>query len=115
VKFFLDPVAFPAFRFQKGDAGEEMLLHFNLPVSKWQEDIAATCRAMTLFKSEEHLGRWLKARNAPRGSVMSLEQAWRLAMAWYRDPRDPQWRPETREEQQRVIDGVGLRGAFWRF
>ncbi|HET9423912.1 MAG TPA: organomercurial lyase [Gemmatimonadaceae bacterium] len=115
VKLFLDPVAFPAFRFPKGESGDPMLLHFQLPASKWQDDIAATCRAMTLFKSETHLAKWLQSRGASRGSVLSLEQAWRLAMAWYRDPRDPAWRPRSREEQQAVVESVGLRGAFWRF
>lgn len=115
MKLFLDPVAFPAFRFPKGESGDQMLLHFNLPANKWDEDIGATCRAMTLFKSEAHLVIWLKTRGTPRGSVLSLEQAWRLAMAWYGDPRDAQWRPRTREEQQAVVDSIGLRGAFWRF
>jgi hypothetical protein len=115
VRFTLDPIAFPAFRFPKGVDGDQMLLHFQLPASKWQEDIGATCRAMTLFRNEQHLGKFLQKTNLPRGSALSLEQAWRLAAAWYRDPRDPSWRPRTREEQQAVVDSVGLRGAFWRF
>ena len=115
VKFTLDPVAFPAFSFPKGETGDGLLVHFQLPANRWDEDIAATCRAMMLFKSEQHLAKWLQARGVPRGSVLSLEQAWRLAMAWYHDPRDPRWRPRTREEQQAVVNSVGLRGAFWRF
>jgi len=70
---------------------------------------------MSLFKSEQHLARWLQTNQVQRGSVLSLEQAWRLAMAWYRDPRDPEWRPRTKQEQQAVVDSAGLRGAFWRF
>lgn len=115
VKFYLDPISFPAFRFPKGTTDDGMLVHFLMPARQWQDDIAATCGTMSLFRNEEHLGRWLKSRGYQRGAVVGLEHAWRLALAWYRDPRDPSWRPRTREEQQAVLEGVGLRGAFWKF
>lgn len=113
VKFLLDPLAFPAFRFPRG-ADPNPIVHFHMPVRQWQEDVAATCNSMNLFRDEEHLGRWLKARGLQRGAVVSLEQAWRLALAWFRDPREPSWRPRTQAEQQAVFDSVGLRGPFWR-
>jgi hypothetical protein len=57
--------------------------------------------------------RWLDANNAVRGRVVSLHQVWRLAEAWYVDPRDARWRPRTRDESQRVLASVGLVGEFW--
>jgi hypothetical protein len=42
---------------------------------------------MSLFRSEEHVRRWLRANHATRGEVLPLEQVWRLANAWYSDPR----------------------------
>ena len=69
---------------------------------------------MTLFRSEEHLARSFRDP-ASRGAVVPLEQVWRLAKAWYADPRDRNWRPRTREESQSVLSSVGLVGDFWQF
>ena len=68
---------------------------------------------MSLFRSEEHLNRWLGARDLTRGAVVSLETIWTLAKAWYVDPRDKRWRPRTRNESQDVINSAGLTGEFW--
>ena len=69
---------------------------------------------MTLFRSEEHVQRWLGRTRNPRGTVLSLEQTWRLAKAWYPDPRDRNWRPRTLDESQAVLTSVGLTDAFWQ-
>jgi hypothetical protein len=68
---------------------------------------------MTLFRSEEHVNRWLKESGCQKGAVVPLPVVWRLAKAWYKDPRDPAWRPRTKEENQAVLASVGLTGAFW--
>ena len=68
---------------------------------------------MSLFRSEEHVRRWLEHSGNPRGAVVPLEQVWRLAKAWYVDPRDPGWHPRTRDESQAAIAAAGLTGPFW--
>jgi len=68
---------------------------------------------MSLFRSEEHVERWLRATFNERGAIVPLAQVWELAKAWYSDPRDPAWKPRSREESQRVLESVGLTGAFW--
>lgn len=68
---------------------------------------------MSLFRSEEHVARWLAANNAERGEVLTLGKTWNLAKAWYSDPRDPSWRPRSRDESQAVLASVGLVGDFW--
>jgi hypothetical protein len=68
---------------------------------------------MSLFRSEEHVSRWLAMHRHTRGAIVPLAQVWRLAKAWYADPRDPEWRPRTRDESQRVLASVGLLGEFW--
>ena len=68
---------------------------------------------MSLFRSEEHVDRWLAREKKTRGAVVSLEQVWHLAKAWYTDPRDPSWRPRTRDESQAVLSSVGLTSEFW--
>jgi len=69
---------------------------------------------MLLFRSEEHLDRWLRERRAERGAVLTLAETWRLAKAWYPDRRRPEWRPRTSEESQAVLASLGLTGDFWK-
>lgn len=68
---------------------------------------------MSLFRSEEHVRRWTTARGYAVGVVLDLPRVWRLAKAWYSDPRAPDWRPRSRDENQAVLASVGLSGAFW--
>ena len=68
---------------------------------------------MLLFRSEEHLGRWLDERGLSRGATMTLDQQWRLAHAWYSSRMSPDWRRRTPEEIAEVFGSVGLTGAFW--
>jgi hypothetical protein len=68
---------------------------------------------MSLFRSEEHLDRWLRERGDTKGAVLTLQAVWRLATAWYSDPRAPGWRPRSRVESQAVLASVGLTGEFW--
>jgi hypothetical protein len=69
---------------------------------------------MSLFRSEEHVDRWLTKTGRQKGAVVPLEQVWRLARAWYSDPRKADWRPRTRDENQAVLASVGLTGQFWQ-
>ncbi|MFL5612234.1 MAG: hypothetical protein ACJ796_01070 [Gemmatimonadaceae bacterium] len=42
---------------------------------------------MSLFRSEEHVRRWTNAKDYSVGAVVGIAQVWRLAKAWYGDPR----------------------------
>jgi hypothetical protein len=68
---------------------------------------------MSLFRSEEHVNRWLKKTGNTRGAVVALERVWKLSTAWYQDPRNPNWRIRTRDESQEILASVGLTGEFW--
>jgi hypothetical protein len=67
---------------------------------------------MNLFRSEEHLDRWLGGRE--RGETISVAKLSELAHAWLADRFSPSWRPRTVEESQAIFDRLGLTGAFWR-
>jgi hypothetical protein len=45
---------------------------------------------------------------------MSVGKLCELAHAWYGDRLDPAWRPHTLEQNQAILDGVGLTERFWR-
>lgn len=69
---------------------------------------------MLLFRSEEHVDRWCESWHLERGAVLTPEQAWRLARAWYsEDRRDPAWRRRTVEESEALFASLGLTGPFW--
>jgi len=67
---------------------------------------------MNLFRSEEHIRRWLGDRAA--GVTMSVSKLCDLAHAWWDDRLSPDWRPHTREQNQALLDKLGLVGDFWR-
>lgn len=68
---------------------------------------------MSLFRSEEHVERWLRVTGNDRGAVVPLDGVWRLARAWYKDPRQEAWAPRSKQESQAVLASVGLTDAFW--
>ncbi len=61
---------------------------------------------MRLFRSEEDV--------PEGGATVPVRTLAEVARRWYGDRLDPGWRPRTREQSQRILDEVGLRGDFWR-
>ena len=68
---------------------------------------------MLLFRSEEHVDRWLEQRGLPRGAVLAPQQLWGLATAWHGDKLSREWRRRTPDETRALFDRLGLRGEFW--
>jgi hypothetical protein len=66
---------------------------------------------MNLFRSEEHASRWLGG--PVPGEMIPVAQVSELAQAWYSDRLAPDWSPHTREQNQAILDGLGLTGEFW--
>ena len=67
---------------------------------------------MNLFRSEEHVERWLRGRRP--GATIPVTKLAELADAWWSTRLDPDWRPRSREESQAILDGLGLTGPSWR-
>ena len=66
---------------------------------------------MLLFRSEEHVTRWLAGRTP--GATIGVGTLCDLAFAWWGDRLDPDWQPHTREGNQEILDRLGLTGPFW--
>ena len=67
---------------------------------------------MNLFRSEEHVERWLRRRRP--GATIPVTTLARLADAWWSSRLAPDWRPRSTAESQAILDDLGLTGPFWR-
>ena len=69
---------------------------------------------MLLFRSEEHVEKWCRDWRMPRGALLTLDQCWRLASAWYSaDRREETWRRRSGEEVMALFAELGLVEPFW--
>ena len=69
---------------------------------------------MNLFRSEEHAGKWLAQYGYNAGATITAGKLCELAHAWWSDRLAPDWRPHTRDENQAILERLGLRGEFWQ-
>ncbi len=69
---------------------------------------------MVFLRSEEHLDRWLDRNGWDPGASMSASTLNELARRWWQTRLDADWRPRAAAESQAILDGLGLRGPFWR-
>jgi hypothetical protein len=67
---------------------------------------------MNLFRSEEHITRWLGGRKP--GATIPISKLSELAHAWWSDRLPPEWRPHTREQNMAVLKQLDLTGEFWQ-
>jgi hypothetical protein len=67
---------------------------------------------MNLFRSEEHIARWLGER--PPGATITVTKLSELAHTWWGDRVDPDWRPHTREQNAAILEKLGLTEPFWQ-
>jgi hypothetical protein len=68
---------------------------------------------MLFFRSEERVNEWCRDRGLPRRPIISLEQLWQLALAWYENRLTVESRRPAPQEMVQIFAGVGLVGPFW--
>lgn len=66
---------------------------------------------MNLFRSEEHVERWLGGRHP--GESIPVAQLAELALEWWSDRLSPSWTPHSRQQNQAILSRVGLTSTFW--
>ena len=66
---------------------------------------------MNLFRSEEHIARWLGSREP--GATISAQTLCDLAHAWCDTRLRLDWQPRSRGENQAILERLGLVGPFW--
>ncbi len=67
---------------------------------------------MNIFRSEEHITRWLAGREP--GVTIGVEKLSELAYAWWGDRVAPDWQPHTREQNQAILTALGFTDRFWQ-
>lgn len=68
---------------------------------------------MLFFRSEERVAEWCTAKGLPVRPIVSLDQLWRLSVAWYGNRLSPDARRPKPEEMKEIFAGIGLTGEFW--
>lgn len=68
---------------------------------------------MLLFRSEETVRAWCAARNLPVRPLVTLDQLWALAKAWYENRLTVDSRRPGPDEMVRIFAEIGLTGTFW--
>ena len=66
---------------------------------------------MNLFRSEEHIARWLGGRTP--GATISVTKLAELAFAWWDDRVASDWTPHTREQNVATLARLHLTSEFW--
>lgn len=69
---------------------------------------------MLLFRSEQAVDEWCKARKRERGAVFSLQTGWRLAEAWAQNRLHPNFQESDKAQTEALLASLGLTGDFWR-
>lgn len=69
---------------------------------------------MLFFRSEDHARRWRERTGMAGANVLTLDQAARLAQAWYGRKLAPDWRRHTVEEAEALFATLSLDREFWR-
>ena len=68
---------------------------------------------MLFFRSEERVNDWCRDNGVSRRPILTLDQLWRLAVAWYSTRLTPDARRPQPEEMRRIFGAIGLEGPFW--
>ena len=68
---------------------------------------------MLFFRSEERVREWCAARELPMRPIVTLDQLWKLSVAWYGNRLSPDARRPKPAEMVQIFAGIGLTGPFW--
>jgi hypothetical protein len=68
---------------------------------------------MVFFRSEEQAQSWCAARGHPLRPLVTIDQLWTLARAWYATRLQEDSRRPKPDEMRAIFSGLGLAGDFW--
>jgi hypothetical protein len=68
---------------------------------------------MLFFRGEEQVNQWCEANSVTRRPLVTLDQLWKLSVAWYGNRLTPDARRPGPDEMRRIFADIGLAGPFW--
>ncbi len=68
---------------------------------------------MSFFRSEERVNEWCRERGLQKRPLISLDQLWKLAVAWYANRLSREARRPGPAEMREIFARIGLEGPFW--
>ena len=68
---------------------------------------------MLFFRGEEQVEAWCAANGVPKRPLVTLDQLWKLSVAWYSTRLTPDARRPGPDEMVAIFARVGLVGPFW--
>ncbi len=91
-----------------------LLMHFPYPPEQWWDNPFAPCANIVFFTSEAHRDSWCLRHGHPRGSVLPINVAMRLAELWFGDYASPDWVRKTPARATEIFDELDLDRSFWK-
>jgi hypothetical protein len=92
----------------------DLWIHFPYPPERWWDNPFAPCANIVFFTSEAHLDSWCLRHGHPRGSVLPINVAMRLAELWFGDYASPDWVRKTPARATEIFDELDLDRSFWK-
>jgi hypothetical protein len=68
---------------------------------------------MLFFRSEELVTEWCRERGLPQRPLVTLDQLWQLAEAWYKNRLTPEATRPMGDDMRAIFERIGLVGPFW--
>jgi len=68
---------------------------------------------MLFFRGEEQVDAWCTANQVPKRPLVTLEQLWKLSVAWYSTRLTADARRPGPAEMRQIFANIGLDGPFW--
>lgn len=68
---------------------------------------------MLLFRSEESVEKWCRERNLSVNPIITLDQLWQMALAWYSNRLTEESRRPGPDEIVEIFGRIGLTDPFW--
>ena len=68
---------------------------------------------MLFFRSGERVREWCRAEGTPVRPLVTIDQLWGLAVAWYATRLEPASRRPQPVEMRAIFANLGLGGEFW--
>jgi hypothetical protein len=85
-----------------------LFVHFAIPAARWADSLPYAHSMTLLFRSVDEVDSWCERRRLPRGVVVPIQQAWKLAVAWYGGGATAEAHMRHRAELEAVFQSVDL-------